>query len=182
MAPTLISVLHSLDSSPQSEAPHTHLLSRRHLPGDVTTNIVFGTISGLIALISLVQVAILARRNRVLHCRLLHREENAQSSLSSEAAVAEQSISPESTSVAAPLHQQARPQSLRARSNLSATPRNTAAATPSLHTPLVIRQPKQQSSRESLALLNLLGEALQSLSQGQCGSHPFIFDKSSRQS
>ena len=193
MAPSIPSIIQSLDLSPHHETHDLHNLVRRHMSADVKTNIIFGTISGVIALAAMIQVAILTRKNRVLHCRLLHRE-NAQSSAVSDqtqatptqnAQVTRDSTASSNTCPATASHQQTQGGSTRARPRPSTSRVGSVSAVANPSTQIIAQQPRKPNPSPAQALLAvaaLLEQALRPLTQSQCNSRPFRFDKASRQS
>lgn len=192
MAPSLSSVIQHLNLSSHHATDHLHSLVRRHMSADVTTNVIFGVISGVIALIAIVQVAVLAHKNRVLHCRLLHRDESETTTTTGEAqpatsqnAITSESNAPARANATAITSQQARP-STRKTSLRPPTSANHITSTTTKPNLRVINR-KLQSSRPAgtdavLAIAAVLEQALRPLTNSQCMSSPFIFDKASRQS
>lgn len=190
MAPSLSSIIKHPDLTPHHAGDHLHTLFRRHMSADVTTNVIFGVISGVIALIAIIQVAILAHRNRVLHCRLLHRDgsESAASSEEAQPATSQTSVSsvssaPAMTQVTTFTNQQPRLSPRRTSTRPSQSTDSTPSAIVKPDNRILRRQTKNRrpgGSEAVIALTILLEQALRALTNSQCTSSLFIFDRASR--
>jgi hypothetical protein len=192
MAPGPSSVIHNIGSSLDHRAHHLNTLARRHMSADVTTKIIFGVLSGVIALVAILQVAIITRKRPVLHCRLLHREAAVDSSISTELTQMTTSTSPidavsNTSSERQPTRnlQQPGPESLRSRSHGVLSNSNSTSDDADRSTPIARRQTKAPKPRPDQILVAVLLETLHSLQTLNHESNtalPFIVDVSARQS
>lgn len=162
-----------------------HSFSRRHLSADVTTNIIFGIVAGVFALVSIIQVAVLSHQSRLLHCRLLHRDGTPAAPIVSDGQEQAQVLAAANNHNPTASRQSSRATSPRRRGRALTSTTSTASNIVRPAPREIPRQHKRQKPSVNEALLAvaaLLRQNLQPLMHENNISRPFFFDISSRKS